>query len=59
MSFEQILYQADNRVAWVTLNRPARLNAWTNVMECEVRSAMQKAERDAPRCMACMGETMM
>ena len=46
MSFEQILYQVDERVAWVTLNRPARLNAWTNVMECEVRTAMQKAERD-------------
>jgi enoyl-CoA hydratase/carnithine racemase len=46
MSFEQILYEVENGVAWVTLNRPARLNAWTSVMECEVRSAMQKAERD-------------
>ena len=46
LSFEQIIYSVDEGVAWVTLNRPARLNAWTNVMECEVRSAMQKAERD-------------
>jgi enoyl-CoA hydratase/carnithine racemase len=46
LGFEQILYQVDEAVAWVTLNRPARLNAWTGVMECEVRSAMQKAERD-------------
>jgi len=46
VGFEQILYSVDDSVAWVTLNRPARLNAWTNVMECEVRSAMQKAERD-------------
>jgi len=44
--FEQINYNVDDAVAWVTLNRPARLNAWTNVMECEVRSAMQKADRD-------------
>lgn len=46
MGFEQILYQVDDAVAWITLNRPARLNAWTSVMECEVRTAMQKAERD-------------
>jgi enoyl-CoA hydratase/carnithine racemase len=46
MGFEQILYNVDDAVAWVTLNRPARLNAWTSVMECEVRTAMQKAERD-------------
>jgi enoyl-CoA hydratase/carnithine racemase len=46
VAFEQILYTVDDAVAWVTLNRPARLNAWTSVMECEVRSAMQKAERD-------------
>jgi enoyl-CoA hydratase/carnithine racemase len=44
--FEQIIYNVEDAVAWVTLNRPARLNAWTNVMECEVRSAMQKADRD-------------
>jgi enoyl-CoA hydratase/carnithine racemase len=46
MGFEQILYSVDDGVAWVTMNRPERLNAWTSVMECEVRSAMQKAERD-------------
>lgn len=46
MSFEQILYNVEDNVAWVTLNRPARLNAWTSVMECEVRTAMQKAEHE-------------
>jgi enoyl-CoA hydratase/carnithine racemase len=46
LGFEQILYNVDDGVAWVTLNRPTRLNAWTSVMECEVRTAMQKAERD-------------
>src|SRR5215475_10851399 len=46
MGYEQILYKVDDAIAWVTLNRPARLNAWTHVMECEVRSAMQKAAAD-------------
>src|ERR1700733_2922531 len=46
VGFEQIIYNVDDAVAWVTMNRPARLNAWTSVMECEVRSAMQKADRD-------------
>jgi enoyl-CoA hydratase/carnithine racemase len=46
LGFEQVVYNVDDAVAWVTLNRPARLNAWTSVMECEVRAAMQKAERD-------------
>jgi enoyl-CoA hydratase/carnithine racemase len=46
VSYEQIIYNVEDAVAWVTLNRPARLNAWTPVMEGEVRSAMQDAERD-------------
>jgi len=46
VGFEQISYDVEDAAAWVTLNRPARLNAWTNVMECEVRAAMQKADRD-------------
>jgi enoyl-CoA hydratase/carnithine racemase len=46
MAFEQILYRVDDAVAWLTLNRPARLNAWTGVMESEVRSALQMAADD-------------
>jgi enoyl-CoA hydratase/carnithine racemase len=46
MQNKEILYTVANRVATITLNRPDKLNAWTAVMEKEVRSAMEKAERD-------------
>ena len=35
-----------NRVATITLNRPDKLNAWTKLMESEVRSQMENAEQD-------------
>ena len=44
-SMEAIYHVAD-RVATITLNRPEKLNAWTAVMEQEVRSAIEDAERD-------------
>ena len=46
MAYEQILYEVQDRVATVTLNRPDRLNAWTPVMEREVRVAMTEATAD-------------
>lgn len=46
MPNEEILYHAAERVATITLNRPAKLNAWTAVMEREVRSAVEEAEHD-------------
>ncbi|HXY48331.1 MAG TPA: enoyl-CoA hydratase [Terriglobales bacterium] len=42
----ETLYQVADRVATITLNRPDKLNAWTAVMEREVRAAMVDAERD-------------
>jgi enoyl-CoA hydratase/carnithine racemase len=44
--YEQILYEVDDPIATVTLNRPDRLNAWTDRMSDEVRHAMAAAERD-------------
>jgi enoyl-CoA hydratase/carnithine racemase len=44
--FEEILYEVNDRVSTVTLNRPDKLNAWTPTMQREVYSAMAGAEKD-------------
>lgn len=46
MSYEQILYDVDDPVATITLNRPEFLNAFTNQMGVELRHAVGEAERD-------------
>jgi len=46
MAYTDILYNADNFVATITLNRPDKLNAWTRPMETEVRDAAGKAAVD-------------
>lgn len=46
MTYAEILYGVENRVATVTLNRPDRLNAWTRTMEGELRHAMEAASAD-------------
>jgi enoyl-CoA hydratase/carnithine racemase len=44
--YEEILYEVDDPVATITLNRPSTLNAWTDRMGFEVRHAVARAERD-------------
>jgi enoyl-CoA hydratase/carnithine racemase len=46
MDFAEIIYDKKDRVATVTMNRPAKLNAWTPTMAAEMRTAMIDAERD-------------
>jgi len=46
MPYEQILYTLNDGVAIITLNRPARLNAWTRGMAKEVMDASHRAEDD-------------
>jgi enoyl-CoA hydratase/carnithine racemase len=46
MPNQETLYNVADRIATITLNRPDKLNAWTAVMEQEVRSAIEEAERD-------------
>jgi enoyl-CoA hydratase/carnithine racemase len=43
MSFAEILFDVEDGIATITLNRPDKLNAWTGVMEAEVRTAMNDA----------------
>jgi enoyl-CoA hydratase/carnithine racemase len=44
--YEAILFEIDDGVAIVTLNRPERLNAWTDTMALELRDAMRRCDRD-------------
>jgi enoyl-CoA hydratase/carnithine racemase len=46
MQNQETQYQVSDRVATITLNRPDKLNAWTAIMESEVRAAIEEAERD-------------
>jgi enoyl-CoA hydratase/carnithine racemase len=46
MSNQETQYHVAGRVATITLNRPDKLNAWTAIMEGEVRAAMEAAEKD-------------
>ena len=46
MDFEQILYEVDDRIATITLNRPDKLNAWTTVMMGELIDAFDIADKD-------------
>ncbi len=46
MGFQHILYEVSEKIATVTLNRPDRMNAWTPIMERDVRDAMTQAAAD-------------
>ena len=43
----ETVYSVADRVATITLNRPDKLNAWTAVMDQEVREAIYEAEADS------------
>src|SRR5262245_24773338 len=46
MGWEQLLYKVEDRVATITLNRPDRLNAYTQVMSAELHEAFAHADAD-------------
>lgn len=57
MELKAIRYDTHDGVALITLDRPDRLNAWTNRMEQEFRWAMHDADNDpAARVIVLTGE---
>ncbi len=46
MTFKTVLYETNDRVATITLNRPDRFNAITWQLACDLESAVEKAAGD-------------
>src|ERR1700759_1164730 len=46
VTYQQITYDVSDKIATITLNRPDRMNAWTPVMDRDVRHAMEAASTD-------------
>lgn len=46
MSYEQIIYDVEDNILTITLNRPDKLNAFTEQMRSEVMDALDKADAD-------------
>src|SRR5690242_20065582 len=46
MDFREIIYEKESRVATITLNRPAKLNAYSEVMVHEMMAALSDARDD-------------
>jgi enoyl-CoA hydratase len=46
MNFETIIYEKEGPLAWITLNRPEKLNAITQSMAAEILLATDKAQCD-------------
>ena len=46
MTYQHILYEVNDKIATITLNRPDRMNAWTAIMERDMRHAMETAAAD-------------
>lgn len=46
MDYNNILYETDDRLAYITLNRPEKLNPLSHALRAEVYDAMKEAEKD-------------
>jgi enoyl-CoA hydratase/carnithine racemase len=46
VTYQHILYDVGKGIATITLHRPERMNAWTPIMERDVRDAMETAAAD-------------
>ena len=46
MNYETILFEVQDRIATITLNRPDHLNAWNHTMSAELGHAMLNCDED-------------
>ena len=46
MSYETLLFDVSEHVATITLNRPAKMNAWNGLVASELSEALQEANKD-------------
>ena len=46
MDYEAIIYDVEDNILTITLNRPERLNAFNGQMQTEVLDALDKADAD-------------
>ncbi len=49
MDFATIRYETEGPLAWITLNRPDKLNAISKTMVAELNQALDKALARRPR----------
>ncbi len=55
--YETIKYEVKDSIAWLTLNRPDKLNAFTHLMHKEMLQALKSVQRDETvRCLVITGE---
>jgi 2-(1,2-epoxy-1,2-dihydrophenyl)acetyl-CoA isomerase len=55
MTFTTVSYRCDNATARITLNRPDRMNAFTQAMHEELRDALTRVQRDGARVLVITG----
>ncbi len=46
MEYETVLYDAHDNIAWITLNRPEKLNALSAALQRDLGEALQEADAD-------------
>jgi 2-(1,2-epoxy-1,2-dihydrophenyl)acetyl-CoA isomerase len=55
--YETIKYDVRHKVGWLTLNRPEKLNAFTEQMNKEIKEVLKEVAKDeGVRCLVITGE---
>jgi 1,4-dihydroxy-2-naphthoyl-CoA synthase len=53
VTYQHILYDVSEKIATITLNRPDRMNAWTPIMERDVRHEWRQRARTTMSASSC------